>query len=423
MIKKFRRKFIAITLLTLAFVEILIIGTINGINVYKQNQEIDSLLYVLIENDGKFPEFHGDRPDKGFLPEKSEKYDVPEFNNNNMNEETSYVTRYFVVTANKENVVQTINTGHIAAIDSDDALEYAEEALESGKEKGYSDNYKYMISESNDEKIVVFVDCRMQIDTQKQFLEISVIIALLAFLAFCLLLVLLSKKAVKPYIESMEKQRRFITDAGHEIKTPLAIISANNEVVEMINGESEWTDSIKNQIKRLNELVKQLVALAKMDQDIKPVFEQFNISDAVFDCADSFVTLADSKGKQAEMNIQDGLLFFGDEGLIRQLVSVLMDNAVKYADDGGNINISLADSGKWIKLAVFNTCSNPPEGDLNKLFDRFYRSDSSRSRETGGYGIGLSIAMSIVEIHKGRISAKAENGGVVFEVLLKKYAK
>ena len=421
MIKKFRKRFIIITLLTLAFVEIIIISTINGINIYKQNQEIDSLLVVLLENNGKFPEFRNGKSDKDFQqPGKSDKRDKPKDNDNGMNEETQYVTRYFVVEFDNKDTVKSIDTGHIAAIDSEDAMEYAQEALESGKDKGYCDNYKYLISEDDDEKLVVFMDCRTQISTQQQFLEISVIIAVAAFLIFSLLLVIFSKRAVKPYIEAMEKQRRFVTDAGHEIKTPLAIISANNEVVEMINGESEWTESNKNQINRLNELVKQLITLAKMDEDIKPVFEQFNVSDAVYDCANSFVTLAKSKGKLAAMNIQDGLSYVGDEGMIRQLVSVLMDNAVKYADYGGNINISLNDNGKWIRLSVFNSCINPPEGDLSRLFDRFYRSDSSRSRETGGYGIGLSIAKTIVDIHKGKIGAKSENGGVLFEVLLRK---
>lgn len=420
MIKKFRRKFIVITLLVLAFVEIIIIGTINGINVYNQNNETDNLLEVLAVNNGSFPALRNDKGYKKFEPDVADSMEKPIPEGKNINEETRYVTRYFVVFADDHNNIQKIDTGHIAAIDSMKAEEYAEDVLESGKEKGYCDNYKYLVSEKENEKLLIFLDCRMNIETQKQFLEISVVIAVAAFALFSLILMFFSKKAVRPYAEAMEKQRRFITDAGHEIKTPLAIISANNEVVEMINGESEWTISIKNQVKRLSELVKQLVAMAKMDEDIKPVFSQFNLSDAVYDSASPFVTLASSKNKHAQMNVLDGIMFTGDEGMIRQLVSVLMDNAVKYANDDGKIILTLSEEGKNIKLSVYNTCDETPEGDLDRLFDRFYRSDSSRSRETGGYGIGLSIAKSIVDAHKGKITVNSLNNGIVFEVVLKK---
>lgn len=419
MIKKFRRKFIVITLLTLAFVEIIIIGTINGINMYNQDHEVDELLTVLEENNGTFPDMHPEKEGTPGKPGDNDNKPEPPADNKNMNVETKYVTRYFVVTVDNDNNVKNIDIGHIAAIGSSKAEEYAENALNNGKDKAYLGNYKYLISYKDNEKLIIFVDCRGSLKTRRQFLEVSVIIAVSAFAVFSLLLILLSKRAVKPYIEAMEKQKRFITDAGHEIKTPLAIISANNEVIEMIDGESEWTASIKHQVNRLSELVKQLVSLSKMDEDINPVFAEFNISNAVHDSASPFVTLAASKNKHAEIKVDDSLMYTGDEGMIRQLVSVLMDNAVKYADDGGEIEISLTSHGKNLKLSVYNTCANPPEGDLNQLFDRFYRADSSRSRETGGYGIGLSIARSIVEIHKGKITAKAENGGVVFEAILK----
>lgn len=156
-----------------------------------------------------------------------------------------------------------------------------------------------------------------------------------------------------------------------------------------------------------------------MDEEIKPVFLAFNLSDAVYDVSASFVTLAHTKNKTAELDIEDDLTYVGDEGAIRQLVSVLLDNAVKYTDEGGKIKVSLKKSSKGYMLRVFNQCRNLPKDDLNMLFDRFYRSDPSRSRETGGYGIGLSIAKSIVELHKGKISAVTVKDGIAFEVSLK----
>ena len=169
MIKKFRQRFIVITLLTLAFVEIVIIGTINGINLYNQNQEIDQLLTVLVENDGKFPDFHGKGENGNELKKVPDDEDDRQFlGGKDMNPETRYVTRYFVVTVDDNDTVQNTDTGHIAAIDSAQAQEYADKALESGKTKGYCDNYKFIISERDNEKMLIFVDCRMQIEMQKQ---------------------------------------------------------------------------------------------------------------------------------------------------------------------------------------------------------------------------------------------------------------
>ena len=218
----------------------------------------------------------------------------------------------------------------------------------------------------------------------------------------------------------------FISNVSHEIKTPLAIISANTEVLEMVSEPNEWTVSIKNQITRLNGLLKELLSLAKMEEE-KPALTMadFNISDAVYDAASPFTTLAETKGKKLTIDVANGLSYHGDEGAIRQLVSILTENAVKYADEGGEIAVKLFTShnGKETDLEVSNTCKEPPQGDLTKLFDRFYRDDSSRSRskgeKKGGYGIGLSIAQAIVRSHKSKISCKAENGMMIFTAQLK----
>lgn len=423
MIKKFRRKFILITLITLIAVEIIIIGAINAVNFHQINKETDNLINILVENNGKFPEPKDMKKDKYQESEFSgnpngSMFDKPMFEKG-FNAETRYITRYFVVEADSSNDIEKIDTAHIAAIDSDTAKFYGQDVLDSGKKSGYLNNYRYLVKNNNENKLIVFVDCSMQLDTKYRFLAISCFIAIGAFAVFSIVLIIISKRAVRPYIISMEKQSRFITDAGHEIKTPLAIISANNEVIEMIHGKSEWSDSIKNQVKRLSDLVKQLITLAKMDEEIKPVFLAFNLSDAVYDVSASFVTLAQTRNKTAELDIEDDLTYVGDEGAIRQLVSVLLDNAVKYTDEGGKIKVSLKKLSKGYMLRVFNQCGNLPNDNLNMLFDRFYRSDPSRSRETGGYGIGLSIAKSIVELHKGKISAVNVKGGIAFEVSLK----
>lgn len=172
-------------------------------------------------------------------------------------------------------------------------------------------------------------------------MSVSLAIGIAGLAVVSVLVAVFSKRAIRPVIESMEKQKQFITDAGHEIKTPLSIISANAEVLELTCGSSEWTDSIKNQTARLGELIKNLLTLSRTDEEIKTVFEKFNISDAVYDAASPFKTLASSGGKTLSVDIENEIEYFGDEGMIRQLVSILLDNAVKYADDGGEIKLSL----------------------------------------------------------------------------------
>ncbi|MDD3174520.1 MAG: HAMP domain-containing sensor histidine kinase, partial [Herbinix sp.] len=215
-------------------------------------------------------------------------------------------------------------------------------------------------------------------------------------------------------------QKLFITDAGHEIKTPLAIISANADVLELIGGESEWITSIRNQTVRLDKLVKNLLTLSKLEEDNKKVsFTEFDLSETVARTASPFTTVAETKSKKLFMDIAQGKRLVGDESSIEQLVSTLVDNALKYSDEEGTIKITLSSYKKGIKLEVYNTTEEIDTENLDKLFDRFYRSDSSRSSETGGYGIGLSIAKSIVEAHHGKISVKSEDGrSICFTVLL-----
>jgi signal transduction histidine kinase len=225
---------------------------------------------------------------------------------------------------------------------------------------------------------------------------------------------------MKPFIENNEKQKRFITDAGHEIKTPLAIISANTDVLELSGGNNEWISSIRNQITRLDKLVKNLMTLSRLEEDYtRRMFSEFDISEAVAHMSEPFAAVASAAGKSFHMNIQQGIRFKGDESGIEQVVSTLIDNAIKYSNEDGNIKINLSVIKKGIMLEVSNSVNSLDYTNLDKLFDRFYRSENSRARETGGYGIGLSIAKSIVEAHHGRIKVRGlDENNICFSVLL-----
>lgn len=406
MIKKLQRKFVIIAMASLLLVMTLVIGAINAVNFCQIDKRLDGLLYMLTENDGRFPKFEKGRRPPGPGPR--------------FNAETPFQTRYFTVQADHNQAIVQIDTGHIAAISSAEADEYGRKVLKSSQTRGYLDAYKFMAVKKPYGTLIVFVDSSSQFGTGISFLLISAAIALVSFILVFILVSAFSKRAIRPVIASLEKQRQFITDAGHEIKTPLAIILANTEVLEMTAGGNEWIDSTRNQINRLDQLVKSLLTLSRMDEGrMELVFTDFSISDAVEETVKLFASMAETQGRVLETQIQKQVSYCGVEVMIRQLVSILVENAIKYSDERGVIKVTLTHLGKGIKLEVYNTAKDIPVEHLERWFDRFYREDSSRARETGGYGIGLSIAQTVAEVHKGKITVRnAEGKAVVFTVKL-----
>ncbi len=333
--------------------------------------------------------------------------------------ETPYSTRYFVVEMHG-NVVTRISTENIATVNDSKALEYTCQVY--GTEPGFGtiDSYRYLYTQNGEKGMIVFLYFRNEVREIATLFSISLTVSFFALLFLLGIVYLLSRNALKPVVESIHKQKQFITDAGHELKTPLTIISADAEVLEMCHGENEWTESIKNQTSRMNILVKNLVELTKLNeaQDTSQR-SGFNLSTAVVETGSDFESRAKVNGQSLIFSVTPDIRYFGNEAEIRQLVSILCDNAIKYADKDGTIRISLYKSGTSIYLDVFNTAEYVDPTSVSRLFDRFYRADSSRSRETGGYGIGLSIAKAIVDRHKGKIKAIA-NGTkeITFRVTL-----
>lgn len=409
MIKKLQRKFIMIAMGSLALVMFILLGSINAVSLYQTDKKLNGVIRVLSENHGEFPKYS-----KGTVSNSEQKFGFE------ITPETQFQTRYFVVKVYKDGSINDIDTSHVAAVTSEDAAGYVSKVLSSGKISGYQDIYKYAVVDEPYGKMLIFIDCRIQLQAITSFLLISCTVALVTLLLVFILVSVFSKKAINPIIKSMEKQKQFITDAGHEIKTPLAIISANADVLELTSGKNEWITSIRNQTERLDKLVKKLLLLSKMNEDeIKLVFSDLDLSSIVFETASSFEVIAEKQNKKLVMDIQPGLKFHGDENSIRQLVSTLVDNAMKYSNDEGIIKISLSARKRRIIMKIYNTTDKIDKGNLDKLFDRFYRADSSRSRETGGYGIGLSIAKTIVEEHQGKISARSKDGkSICFTVII-----
>lgn len=394
MIKKLRQKFIAIAMLSVFIVLALIIGIIN-IRVYSNvNVRTDEILSVLTENEGRFPNM-GKKPGMNKMDKKMKE---------GMSPETPYETRYFTVFFDNKGNVSAADTGFVAAISTDDAMDLAKEAYENSRVSKFIGNYKYKKANFNGGTMVVFIDCSRDLDTVHSFVITSIVMGTIGMILVFILVVILSKIVVKPMAESYDKQKRFITDASHEIKTPLSIISANTDIVEMENGESQWTKSIRHQVERMTSLTNSLVSLARMDEGINVMnMKDFSLSDAVFEEAEYFKSISQSNGKSLHINIEENISYKGDEKILRQLVCILLDNAMKYSNDEGNIEISLKKKGRRSELCVSNSVEKIKKGNHDIFFNRFYRGDSSRNSKTGGYGIGLSMAESIVKNHKGSI--------------------
>ena len=398
MIRKLRAKLIIASLLSLLLVLSVIIGVAGVLNYTSLVSDADSVLAILRENDGTFP--LGDPPGGKDRFREGRRFSP----------ELPYESRYFTVFLSESGSGISVNTGKIAAVDTSTAIDYAAEAVASGAARGFADDYRFTVYASGEETHVVFLDCGRELGSFRSFLATSAAVSAAGLLAVTLLLIFFSGRIVKPFSENYEKQRRFVTDAGHELKTPLTIIDADAEVLEMDLGENEWLGDIRTQTKRLAELTNSLILLSRMEEQPRMEKIEFPLSDVVEETVETFQALARTRGKTLSSRVQPMLSMNGDEKAIRQLLTILLDNAVKYADEGGRIEAVLEKQKNTLRLSVFNTAESVSRESLAHLFDRFYRADASRNSGTGGYGLGLSIASAVVAAHRGKISASSPDG-------------
>lgn len=325
---------------------------------------------------------------------------------------------FFVIMADE-------NGKYRAALNNDELTEeaaqlYIDKIFDSKKTVGMTGNLSYCTEKKNNGTLMVFTDRTAEIDMMKKLKRTTVIVGIMSIILLSAASYFLSGLIVKPIKETFEKQKQFISDASHELKTPLTVISANADVLSGEIGENKWLKYIQDQAERMNVLVNDLLSLTRLENKTRDfITTEFDLSRAVTNASLPFECQAFESRKNFVLNVEDGIMITGSEQHIKQMTGIFIDNALKYSKDGGTVRVSLTKEDGKVELSVYNTGSGVKESEKDKLFERFYRSDESRNRSTGGYGLGLAIAKSIIDKHKFKVIVDNDEGrSICFRVIM-----
>ena len=410
MLKQMRWRLILAAMLAFFAVIALIAVLVNVVNYYVVARRADETIGYIMDHE----KMRADEPGPGGLigpdgsrgeaPPSAPFMPLPDV-------ESNYMMRYFIVRLDHDANVISVSTDYVASVDETEAEQYAMQVYEGRKDRGYLGEYRYAEKTDQDATLIVFLNAGRELQYVRSLRNLTLAVSGGSLILVFILVVLLSGRAIRPIANNIERQKRFITDASHELKTPLTSISTSVDVIEMEHGEDDWTENIKKQTGRMSKLVSELVTLSRLDEEIPlPNKEQFSLSNAAWEIVEVYRAQAKAQEKQFSVEIQENVMMVGEKAAIQQMLSVLLDNAVRYSDPKGEIRFSISKKRNKAQIEVFNTCNYEKAPDVNRLFDRFYRPDSSRSTETGGTGVGLAIAKTVAETHGGTIRASCPSG-------------
>ena len=420
MIRTLKKKFIVTAMIAVTVLLVLMLGGVNAVNAWSSYQEGTDLLNLLtrIESSGNRPDWRdGERVPP---PDASEPFSTGDardefprnpggkgFMSQPLTEDDWRAAVYFTVRA-EGGAVTDIDVSRISTVSEEEAAAYGRRAIRSGDARGSLEQFRWAKAEARDGKTVyVFLDNAGRRTAVLRVAALSALAGLAGWGLMLLLVLFLTKKALAPIADNMARQRQFVTDAGHELKTPLAIIRANTEAMEMIQGETKWSRNIAAQAVRLSELTNGLLTLARAEEIPKPEhFAELDFSELVSRTAEMFREPMELQRLQLDVQIAPKLTLRGNEAQLSTLCSVLMDNAVKYGSEDSTILLRVEKSGKCIRLRLENDCERLPDCQPEQLFDRFYRGDAARNQKSGSFGIGLSAARVIAQQHRGRLWAE-----------------
>lgn len=313
----------------------------------------------------------------------------------------------------------------LAAMNNDEldvevAQQYISAIMDENVSSGMVNNLQFCRSNKKNGTLMVFTDKQAELDMLDQLNRTTILIGIVSFVLLSVLAFFFSKKSIEPIKIAFEKQKQFVSDASHELKTPLTVISANADVLSGEIGENKWLNYIKAQTERMNVLVNDLLNLTRLENNSSDFIRlDFNLSQAITNTALPFECQAFETNKIFDVDVDEGIYVNGSERHIKQMAAIFIDNALKYSNDGGTVCVKLKKQGDKSILSVFNTGSGVKESEKDKIFERFYRSDDSRSRMTGGYGLGLAIAKSIIEKHKFKLTVDNHEGeSICFNVIM-----
>lgn len=409
MIHSLRKKFILFAMAAVTVLLLVLLVSINGLTWVMFERQANQMMETLVKSEGRFMmnEFPGGRNNPQLPPDR----------------DIMRSARFFIVRVDDEDEIQFVNVDQIFFVDDDDAEEFAEQVIEKKTSQGRIDRYKFEVKEIDGGKLIFFLDTTRESLTIRTVLLVSGIIAAVSWLIVLVFVVLLSGKVVRPIAEGMEKQKQFITNAGHELKTPLAIIQSNNDAMSLIHGENKYNRNIKDQVVRLSGLTANLLMQAKLDEEVSLPRETVNISELTERIIQPYYASAENRSVLLKSEITPEIVISTNLQAFTQMITILMDNASKYTPNEGEILFSVRREGKKIILFEENTCDQEMTDDPERLFERFYRGDSARTQKetSSGYGIGLSVARSICEALGGRLSAVyPESGKIRFTAVFEK---
>lgn len=409
MIKTFQKKVIITAMTAITILLAVFIGAINIANYIALDNQSDRILERVTRDEGMFLM-------RGRHPGEERNFPFPP-----VSKDMAMAARYFTVRFDENGEIVHTHIGRISSVTEAQANALAQKAYEEGEISGTKEKFKYrLVTTKNGGQVIIFMDNSMSRNNIMFVLVISLLIGGVCWLLMLLLVILLSKKAVNPIAQNMERQKQFVTNAGHEIKTPLAIIMSNTEALELYNGENKWSKNIRTQVLRLSELMKNLLTLAKMDEEgIKLDCSKFCISTSVSEMIDSFREVAADKNIEINSAIEPDVEIIANKESMVQLVSILLDNAVKYTPQVGMVDVRVAKEHHSVIMKFKNTIEGITEENPEKFFERFYRGDSARTQKNGGCGIGLSAARAIAQANNSTIFAEYQGDMIVFTVRIK----
>ena len=410
MIRTLQKKIIVTAMIAVTVLLLVLLGAINAVNAVSASRESDQLLELVAAQEG-FGPAPRERPAGLADPGRQGLFQ------RTPNEDDRLSAPSFSVRFTAAGELESVDLARVASLTEEEAASLGREALASGRTGGRLGNRKFKIVDpSPDRRTVVFLDVSNQRFDLLRVAALSGLLGLAAWIAMLALVAALSRRAIRPIAENIERQRRFVTDAGHELKTPLAIILANLDAMELTGQESKYSRNIRSQASRLSTLMQNLLTLARIDENAAlPDAAPLSLTELCRESAEMFRAPAELRRLTLSADIAEGVSVNGSRAMLQQLLSTLLDNAVKYSPEGGEIGVRLRQEDRAV-LRVSNDVGEA-RPDITRLFDRFYRSDSSRSQK-GGFGIGLSAAQAIVRQHKGEIEAHYEGDTIVFTVRL-----